>query len=204
MAIKASTCLSVIVVIALAGCRPKTLEPASYVRFLQEKGNGFRKETTVGDWTYKLQYKPPAYIYLQENGGKAVTEEDFEQRKQTLKGWLFFNLYVSHKTTHKMSPLRIISRDMTEYNAYLSYYLSENKMNFKLFTPTDTLSPSVYVFENNYNLSPEDVFVVGFQLSKDWKPSDITVSYNDEILKTGIIKFSFAGEELTKEPTVVF
>ena len=103
-----------------------------------------------------------------------------------------------------MAPLRLISSNLDEYNSLLNYYLTQNKNNFMLYTPRDTVYPQVYVFENNYNLSPEDVFVVAFHLKDVQHDQPMVLAYNDEILRAGIGKFSFTPEALEKEPSIHF
>jgi len=190
----------------LAACNSQ-LSPAGYINFIRDADNGFVREVKAGEWQYKAQYKPAAYIYVQENNGKNITESGFEQRKTALKDWYFFNLYVSNTNNHKSAPIRIISSNLDEYNRALSYYLNENRNNFRLYDGQDTLYPVICTYENNYNLSPEDVFVVGFERKHEAgqkKNKMLTLEYSDEVLRTGILKFSFDEKNLAKEPQIKF
>ncbi|HTM64953.1 MAG TPA: hypothetical protein VL093_01415 [Flavipsychrobacter sp.] len=197
---------SVLGVLALlfCSCRQSLLTPAEYVSFIENKDNGFVKSAVIGDWMYKVQYRPSTFIYLQEAKNHSFNKETYELRRKQLKGWIFFNVYTSHTKTSKMAPLRLISSNLDEYNSLLNYYLTQNKNNFMLYTPRDTVYPQVYVFENNYNLSPEDVFVVAFHLKDVQHDQPMVLAYNDEILRAGIVKFSFTPEALEKEPSIHF
>lgn len=193
-----------LMIVTIYGCKQKQLSANSYINYIESEGNGFLQNADINGWSYRVQYKPAAYIYLQESKSPNVNENLLHQREDQLKGWVFFNVYAQHKDVKKMSPLRLVSSNLEEYNSILHYYLNENKMNFRLYTSTDTVFPQIYVFENNYNLSPQDVFVLGFKLRDIQSRGSMTLSYNDEVLKTGIVKFNFSEADLKNEPSIIF
>ncbi|MBS1529410.1 MAG: hypothetical protein JSU01_03805 [Bacteroidetes bacterium] len=190
----------------LTACDKGRLSPVAYIHYLEDKGNGFKKSSVAGQWQYKVQYKPAGYIYLQERKGAGLSQADYNQRKAQLADWCFFNVYVQHDTIHTAAPIRLISNNLARYNTALSYYLSTNSSNFILYTGKDTLYPVIYNYENNYNLSPEDVFVVGFHLKKsDLKSArQMMLVYDDELLQTGFVRFAFDLKKIQNEPQIDF
>lgn len=189
-----------------AGCGSHMLTKAAYIRYIEDPDNGFRKERVVDYWRYKVQLKPAAYIFLQESK-MAGTRDEYNKRLKQLKGWYFFNVYVQHDTIHQYSPIRLISTDMASYNVNLNYYLTQNKGNFTLYVDSLPLYPVIYHYENDYNLSPEDVFVVGFQLPEEQQvrqPGKLVLQYDDELLRNGMVRFVFKQNELEKEPMLTF
>jgi hypothetical protein len=187
------------------GCGFRSLKPSGYMAFVEDRDNGYVKSSVLNNWQYRVQYRPSSYICLQETRGDVSDKASFEKRKQQLRNWRFFNVYTSHKLDRHASPIRLVSTGLEDYNRYLGYYLAPNRGNFLLLSGRDTLSPVIYQFENNYNLSPEDVFVVGFELSPEAKaPEDMTLVYRDEVLKTGILSFRFAANAMQKEPSLLF
>ena len=188
----------------LVSCSTKQLAPAEYVRFVEDKDNGFVRETVIDQWTYRAKYKPAGYIYLQESGPQKASSQALKERCDQLKDWVFFNVYVQHETVKRMSPLRLVCQNLEEYNEALDHYLNLNQRNFQLITSKDTLYPELYVFENSYNLSPQDVFVVGFRTGVTGKQDGMTLAYHDELLRNGIVKFRFEAEQTAAEPIIKF
>jgi hypothetical protein len=203
METKSIKILFVLLSILSIGCT-KTLRPGAYISYVQEEKNGFSKAGQAGNWSYAVQYKTAAFIYLQEKKSGQVSEEEYMKRKGELEEWIFFNVSVQHSTVKSASPLRLSSSDLGQYNILLNYYLGENRNNFKLISENKTFTPEIYLFENNYNLSPQDVFVLGFHTGKDSKPEQFTLSYNDEVLASGIIRFAFNKQDLLNEPVLSF
>lgn len=188
----------------LASCNNR-LQPVQYIRYIEDKDNGFRKEKVIDHWVYKVQYKPARYIYLQENRSKDPGQAQMSERAKQLKDWLFFNIYVSNDSLRTASPIRLMSRDLDDYNLILDYYLNRNKENISLHIDSTVVYPTVYNYENNYNLSPEDVLVVGFRLNESLLSGHfdkMVLVYDDDFLKTGILRFVFSNSDLKKEPIV--
>lgn len=194
------------VLLILTGCERDRLSPVAYIRYMEDKGNGFRKSVVAGQWAYKVQYKPAGYIYLQERKGAELNQADYSKRKAQLADWCFFNVYVQHDTIHTAAPIRLTSSNLAQYNTALSYYLSANSRNFILYTGSDTLYPVIYNYENNYNLSPEDVFVVGFHLRKSSlkNTQQMMLVYDDELLQNGFVRFAFDQKDIQNEPQIDF
>jgi hypothetical protein len=94
---------------------------------------------------------------------------------------------------------------LDEYNLRLDYFLNRAKDDIKLLYGSDTLHPSSYLFENNYNLTPQETIVVGFNLpgNDPFPIKDMQISYCDRIYKNGIIKTTYRSEILKQIPTVI-
>ena len=187
------------ITIVMTGCGFSSKSPGQYIRYIEETDNGYRKEFVVDHWKYRVQYKPAAYIYMQESRTRP-NREGYKKRKEQLKGWLFFNMYVSHDSLKSAAPLRIVSGNKDQYDQLLSYYLNTNRANFSLLIGDKRIAATVYNYENSYSLSPQDVFVLGFNVSdiaiKDG--SKAILEYDDNILKTGIVRFVFDAQIIIK------
>ncbi len=194
---------ALLVILSLPACR-KPATPAAYVRFIEDVDNGYSKSVTVGTWKYTIQHKPPTYIYIQEKNGSALNRSELDRRASQLKNWVFFNVYVQHVENRTSSPIRMVGQDMQTYAAIVNYYVSENAHSFRLITPNGEIQPSIYSFENSYNLSPKDVFVVGFEVHSEADKEEMTLAYNDEVLQTGIVNFSFHKSKMSQEPQLQF
>lgn len=202
MAIKYGLLIGSSFILLAGACKKHVASKLDYVRLVEDKSHGFRKEQTIAHWAYKVQYKPASYIILHE---KNRTEANTEARIKQLKDWRFFNVYVRHDSITQYAPLRLVSTDLESYNTNLSFYLSQNKSNFLLLVDTVPLYPTVYQFENDYNLSPEDVFVVGFHMPAQYaekEPEKLILQYDDQMLRNGIVRFVFKQQDLDQEPTL--
>ena len=188
--------------VSLLSCTFKKT-PADYVQYIESEHNGFRKTVAKGEWLFRAQYKPATYIYLQETRSEKPDEGTFHKREHQLKNWLFFNVYIRHNR-ERNAPLRLLSPTLQHYNVLLNYYLTENKNNFILYTDGDTLYPKMYIYENNYGLSPEDVFVVGFENKAAISLQSMVLQFDDRYFTNGLIRFSFSKQELQKEPQINF
>jgi hypothetical protein len=177
------------------------LKPGEYIEFIREAENGFKKEEHSKGWIYQAQYKPPAFIYLQENKNEVLNLIGLENKKTQLRNWRFFNIVVSHESK-KGAPLRLVSNTMEDYNVYLGYLLSENRNNFKLSIGKDTVYPKLYLYENSYGLSPQDVFVVAFEVPVTDEKQSFSLHYEDAVLRNERVSFSFDKEKLDKEPQI--
>ena len=96
---------------------------------------------------------------------------------------------------------------LDEYNQRLNYFLDEAKNNIWLiYDHHDTLKPASYLFETNFNLTPQETIVVGFYLPhNDGVPnSEMQLSYRDQIFKNGIIKVLYKSNVIRNIPQIVY
>lgn len=181
------------------------LNSVAYIQYIQDKENGLKKTVSVGEWEYLVQYKPHDYIILLENRGN-VKSFDIKKRKADLKGTAWFN--ISFRVSDgRVSPMRYNLASREEYDTRLNYFLSRAQSNIRLiYNKRDTLFPVGYLFENNYNLAPQETIVVGFELPEkgDQTVKDMLLCYHDEIFKNGIIKVAYRGDDVQRIPNLIY
>jgi hypothetical protein len=177
----------------------------AYIQYVQNKEHGLKKTVQVTDWEYAIQYKPYDYIILMENKGNRKAF-DVSKRKDELKGTAWFN--ISFKLADgRVSPMRYNLSSKDEYDQRLNYFLNGATHNIRLiYGGRDTLRPIGYLFENNYNLTPQETIVVGFALpGGETRPQkDMQLSYNDEAFKNGIIKAIYKKQDLQDVPNLIY
>lgn len=190
--------------ILAASCKQR-LEPSSYMQYVQDTKNGLRKVVNVGVWEYWVQYRPAELITLIESRG--VNNPAFvSKRTEQLKGTAWFNISF-RLADGKISPLRYDLSSRQEYDTRFNYFLNEATTAIKLIhAGRDTLTPMSYLFENNYNLTPQETMIVGFQLPKGTAigDNDMQLCYDDRVFKTGTIKTIFRKEDLRNIPKLIY
>jgi hypothetical protein len=192
-----------VVALLLACSCHSELAPQQYVQYVQDINNGLRKAVKVAEWEYLIQYRPADLIILTENKG-ALKNNMQNKRKEQLKGMAWFNISF-RLVDGKVSPLRYDLSSRGEYDIRLNYFLNEAAKSIKLICGTkDTLVPVSYLFENNFNLTPQETMVVGFQLPAGREGGDLQLSYEDKVFKTGTIKTIFKKEDLENIPKLVY
>jgi hypothetical protein len=173
----------------LWGCR----EHQDNVKYAEDPDNGLKKEVTVGEMIYTIQYKPAGFILEKEHLDSAATRE----RANQLKGMLWFNISFSING-YGQSPLRYKISSIDEYTERQNYYLNQAPADIYLLYGNDSLLVESYWFENNQNLAPFETMVVGFRLpSSDSIPKyDLKLSFYDRVFKNGIIKSVIKKEDI--------
>jgi hypothetical protein len=183
----------------LSGCK-RSLKSNEYVSYIRDIQNGLNKIVTLDGWQYTVQYRPCEYILLQEHNSVKETG----QRRKELAGTVSFVIKVK-RADNSVSPLRYNLSSREEYDQRLDYFLNHAGKELKLVYGKDTLYPTAYEFENNYNLTPEETMLVGFTLpGREQVPgNDMQLSYNDQVFKNGIIKVKFNKEDLNNIPNLI-
>ena len=191
---------SLIIVAVLTGCK-KNLQPNDYIRYVQDKQNGLKKEVIVDGWQYDIQYRPYEYILLFEQAGDLSKSS---KRLAELSGTAWFNISFK-RTSDSVSAMRYGLSSKEDYDRRVDYYLNQASKDLVLvYDKRDTLHPISYEFENNYNLTPQETIVVGFGLPKGEKEPrrDMQLCWTDHVFKNGIIKALYLSDELRKIPNL--
>lgn len=187
-------------VMLFSACK-NALNGPEYIKYLQEEQHGLRKKIKVGEWEYLMQYKTNDYIVLMENRNNQKGFNS-KKRKEELKGSVGFN--ISFKVADgAISPMRYNLTSKDEYDQRLNYFLNYAGKYIRLiYDYKDTILPSGYLFENNYNLAPQETMVVTFNLpdGSAQPEKDMQLYYNDVLFKNGIIKAIFSVKDLKKVP----
>jgi hypothetical protein len=180
------------------------MQAAGYMNFVNNKENGLKKISAIDGWEFCMLYRPYDYIMLMENKGK-MEKGKCDKRMSELQGTAWFNISIK-RADNSITPMRYGVSSIEEYNERLHYYLNEAVKDIRLVYDKDTLWPMSYLFENNYNLSPQETMVVGFSLPKGehFPQKNMRLSFVDRIFKNGIINAEYSGRTLENIPTLTF
>lgn len=198
-----NTILFALVLLCCVSCK-HSMKAADYVSYVNNKENGLKKISQMAGWDFSLQYRPYDYIMLMENKGN-WNNYNVAKRQSDLKGTAWFSISIK-RTDNSITPLRYGIASIDEYNTRLNYYLNEAVKDIQLKYNEDTLQPVSYLFENNYNLTPQETMIVGFYLPKGERYPNKTMqlSFTDRIFKNGIIKAEYSENILKNIPNLVY
>lgn len=196
----------IIVVLLCCSCFSckKNLKAVEYAEFIRNKKNGLVKITELDGYEFTMQYRPYDYIILMESKGD-FSGYDLNKRSADLKGTAWFSIVI-RRTDNRITPLKSGLSSLEEYNMRLNYFLNEAKNDIWLLYDNITIQPTSYLFENNYNLTPELTMLAGFILpsGEDYPRKNMQLSYNDQVFKSGIIKAAFSEGALNEIPNLVY
>jgi len=183
----------------------KALRPHEYAAYVESADHGLVHKSSVSGMEYVMQYRPYEYVILRENIS-GFTDGTYVARLRSLKGTAWFNISF-RLVDGSMSPLRFNLKSREEYDQRYSYYLNQAVQDIRLvFDRKDTIKPMSYLFENNYNLTPQETIVVGFDLPRgiDYPTSDMQLCFEDVVFKNGIIKSLFKSDDLNNIPKLKY
>jgi len=201
---KVIRCLLITLLSWVLGACKSRLAPDAYVGYVRNTKNGLVRNISIANWDYSFQFKPVDYMMLMENKGEV--NKDSKKRRESLKGTAWFNISFK-RSDGTVSPLRYDLGSREEYDSRYNYFLNQAVHTIRLlYNNTDTLRPIAYLFENNFNLTPQETMIVGFQLPKghDNPENDMQLSYDDQVYKNGIIKVKFKSEDLRSIPNLIY
>ncbi|MDI9320440.1 MAG: hypothetical protein QM530_08220 [Phycisphaerales bacterium] len=184
---------------ALLACnQSKTLVPERYVQFLENAENKFVSKQVFGFKEYSIQLANPEYMVCKE-----VENIDsvslLTKRIKELKGHIFFLIKIgTTEKSRKEQGGNRVSEQQLNVNDMVAYYDQQAIVDIKLLFGTKELSPVTYVFENNYDLSPYNTIVVGFEIGEQYE--NMKLNFNDRYTNTPAIRASFSKEQMTTLP----
>ncbi len=187
-----------VLLLSITACK-RHLNGPNYIKYITDEKNGLNKMVQIGDWEFEMLYKPSDYImYMESKGDK---QYDWNTRSKNLTGTVWFNISFKRKSAD-VSPLKYNVSSLEEYNMRLNYFLNYAPKDIALLYGKDTIKPMSYLFETNYNLTPQETMVVGFDLPgrPEAPQKDMQLVYYDQVFKNGFIKATYSIESIDKAP----
>jgi len=156
----------------------------------------FRKVVLADSLEYTILYKPIVQL-LEQEGLTDMSDSIASRRFSDLTGTAWFNIYIK-QVNGSNSPLRYRLASYDEYQSRYNYFMSAAASDITLKYGDKILSPVSYTFETTYNLTPQEVMVIGFELpGADTFPVEtMQLSYFDRIFGNGIIKATYDATAL--------
>ncbi|MES2701535.1 MAG: hypothetical protein V4649_02795 [Bacteroidota bacterium] len=191
------------ILICCVSCK-KNMTANEYSSYVNNTEHGLKKVMQIDGWEFTILYRPSEYVMLMENKGNK-TGYNFEARRAELAGTAWFNISI-RRVDGQVTPLRFGISSSEEYNERLNYYLNGAIKDISLVYGQDTLGPTSYAFETNYNLTPQETIVAGFILPGDSKfpTKDLSISFVDRVFGNGIVKATYNTKTLKNIPNLIY
>jgi hypothetical protein len=193
--------LFILITAAAIRCSVQHVSPREYMKWVKDEENGLRVSKEIGDYKFTLQYKPCEFEALLHLGDKPLAKKQLDSAVASIKDIQFFTLCIN--SPGKNDPAKDISIDEADYNQRLNYLMFEMQKDFFLVDGKDTLSCLFYHYERNFNVSPENNILLGFERDTlEKEPADKTLIYDDKILETGPVMLTIRSNNIKAVPVL--
>jgi hypothetical protein len=188
--------------ISLFACNTsKSYPPAQYAAHMEQADNHYTVKQTIGDHEYTIQLATPEYMVCKEIDNSDSAQTQMKKRLQELKGQLFFLIKIgSTEQSRKQKGGNRMAEQQQNVNEMVAYYDQQAILDISLENGNTTLKPNSYLFENNYDLSPHNTIVVGFDVGD--KLDELKLNFNDRYTNIPAIRATFSQENLRQLPTL--
>lgn len=194
-------CISFVTFLSVTGCNfNSTLDESSYIKWVENEDNGLRKEKTIGDIEYILQYKPYSYIALYELKNTITTSDAVNKRIEELSGMSYFNLRMKH--TKGGDIVKYNTTTPEEFFARSSYFSFDMQYDIFMVANNDTLPCALFHEVKNYGIAPFVDFVIGFEDNSEETIYDKELIIQDRVFDNGLIKFQLTANSLKDIPSL--
>ncbi|MFA6152800.1 MAG: hypothetical protein WC716_15865 [Chitinophagaceae bacterium] len=192
-----------LILLTLLSCNsPGNLSPANYTAYLENPEHDFCRKVVVGNNEYTIQLAPAEYMVCKETEQSDSSKRIMAARLKELDGTIFFLIKIgATKESRIQQGGKRTSEEQINANAKVSYYDQLAVKDISLENGEQMIYPSTYVFENNYDLSPFNTIVVGFDAVTT---ENLKLTFNDRYTGVPAIRASFSKEQLTKLPKLTF
>ena len=156
-----------------------TLEPKEYVQWIRELTNGLKKEKTIDDLIFTVQFKPPEYIVCMEERQPQLPGDLVKRKTAELSDMQYYDFTI----TLKKGQGELLKYDLTssgQYTQRVNYFAFGLQKDIQLLDGNDTLSCSLFHFERAYDVTPSGTFLLGFPVNKNSSGQDKTLIVDDK------------------------
>ena len=189
------------IMLIIASCnRQDQLAPVAYVSYVESDDNQLKKKVVIGDFEYTVQLATPAYIACKEliDERGMIEPKQLTARLEELKGYSFLLVRMGHLRKDSTRRRDIVTSQ--DVNGQLTYYLEQASRDLTLKVGSARLKPVTYNFENNYNLTPYNTIVAGFETGNE--PETLELEFNDRYRNNALIKAAFSKEDILSIPSL--
>lgn len=191
--------LAIITVLLTVACKKKQfLDVQGYISWVENPENNLFVEKKIGDFEFKVLYKPLDYIVSQEFKRNNFSKDSINKRKQELKDYQYYTLRIRSFKDNEFFRTGILTEN--EYYNRLEYFISEAQKDIKIIEGNDTIPCAMYHFERNYGISPYSSIVLSFEEKDSLNRNDKVFFYDDQVLGVGKIVIKLKSSDISDLP----
>ena len=182
------------------GCTSHELEPASYVRWVEDATHGLHVTKRVDDIEYVLQYRPVDYVALQElRRAPNRSQQALDSVRNEVKALQYFSLRI----IVPKGQTDVLNYNLPQPDGFyerLAYCTSEMQNDIYLDDGAVRRPCRLMHFERHYKLSPHADFLLAFDAVEPDVSSDKTLIFDDHLFQNGLIKITIEKSDLAAVP----
>lgn len=180
----------------LMGCSKKVFNADDYVKYMETKASGMRKEKNIGTINIAVQYKTPQYIAIKE---RRMTDADsINNITAKLEGMQYYTIRYNLEGMQG-DIMKYDLHSEQEYFERLNYMSYGLQNDIKVVEGKDTLSCVLFNHARNYGISPVTEIVAGFEENKKVGISKEFI-IDEHAFGLGTLKFTFDKSDLADLP----
>jgi hypothetical protein len=172
------------------GCSQQPLDGQDYRSYVENPANQLKQEKQLEDLQMELQYKPFAYIAMQEEQSYELTQAQLGQKQEEFGSLQYYNFSIVLQN----GGTDVIARgaeDEDTYQQLINYFSYGLKDDLKLVQGGDTLNCSLFHFARNFNISPSVDFAIAFD--DKGNNADRQFIWDDKVFGLGTVKLTVPG-----------
>jgi hypothetical protein len=170
-----------------------------YVQWVQNPENGFKKQKSINDLLFTLQFKPYEYIVCLEEQKEHIADSTLKKKIAELNEMQYYDLKISLKEgVGELLKYRLNTAQ--EYTDRVNYFAFGMQKDIKMVEGNDTIPCELYHFERSFDASPNSTILLGFPVKSNSSSTEKTLLVYDKTFNTGMVKFTFSKDELKKLP----
>lgn len=177
----------------------KVLDAFDYIRFVENEKNGLLIKKEVGNYLFRLQYKPVPYMVLTDNEHLPINQEQFLAEEREYSKFQYFTLRITMNNDPENSVFMYDVGSEEQYNNLLHYFETDMKNDIRLIVGDHSYPATTIHYVRENDRGEFNNFLVAFPAIVHSEVNR-TFVFNDRLLKNGVIQFTVESQALSNIP----
>lgn len=179
------------------------LSPFQFREWVNSTSSQLIQRKSIDEYKYELKYLPVEYMITNEEKSNKLNKVVYDSLKKEYDGMEYFELKLSVEGFND-EPAKYNSINMSDYQQKIMYlsFAMQNDLYIEL-KGNEKIKCKLFHNERIYGVAPYSKFLFGFSkedLKKD--VNEFKVVFNDQLFKTGKIKFNWEMTTLNNIPKI--
>ncbi len=185
----------------LYGCSRTALLPEDFITYVDDPANGLIEEKEIGDFSFSVQYHPPAYEAIRGLGKEPITREAFNGSLKEQENLQYYVLRIA-ASDKKSDVLKLGAMNNSEYTSRISYFTNNVMNDIVLVDGNDTLACVMHHWERTYKMTYYTTLMLPFETGAKYSSNDKRIIFNDKVLGVGKVQVVISQSNINKVPPI--
>jgi len=160
----------------------KKLNIADYIRYYNQKDNGFKTEISLDSVEVEASLKSKEYVALMDLGESSLSlsSKEIDSVIRNTENFTYVFMKVKSRVENK-DPLTLLSSDSSELDKCIMYFNNDFKDDIEIISNQKSTKASISVLERNYKLTDYFIVIVGFPIPMEEFDNGIKLKVNSSI-----------------------